>query len=815
MRNVIIVFIFLFLSLLTNKVSADEPIASGSIFGNVVDAKSNQPVEYASLAIFSKKDSSLINGTITDNSGKFKLDGIKPGNYYLSISFIGYETFTLNNITLASNEQKNVGTIKLQPSDQQLDEVEVTAKKNFVEYKIDKKVVNVATSINADNGSAADALENVPSVDVDIDGNVTLRGSSSFTVLIDGKPTALSADEILKQTPAALVENIEIITNPSAKYDPEGSTGIINLVMKKNKVQGVNGVVNLAVGNQGRYGGDFMLNFRKKKINYFVGAHYNKRGFNFNSVSERETYSQDYTKYINQTTKNKRRFGGGGIKAGLDYNVTDNDLISFTAETGIFGSDMDGKNSYSNWYKLLSDNSLYDQEYVFSAEDNSDDVHYVNGSLSYQHNFSKTGHKINFNAFYSYDTRDEDQLLGQQIYSDLAKNNLTGEAGHKIFNGRDNNRARLNIDYTLPITEQTKFEAGMQGEYTLAQTDYDYNDLKEKVYVPNEEFTNDVDFKRYITALYSTFATTFGKFGIQVGLRGEYTYRLVAAAQDYKIDRFDLFPSLHLSYNLPASQSLQMGYSKRIRRPWENFLNPYPMYSDEYTRRMGNPELKPEYTDAVELNYQKNFDKAFLALETFYHHTTDRMENVNYISDGDILISRFENLSDNNAFGAEFTANIDPFKWMNINANVNVQKYYITGNYNGEDLSEEGSSWRTKETFSFNPTKTTKLQINMRYNGKNKTLISDNKGNFEVGAALRQSLFGKRLTLSADIRDIFKTRRNSSTTVTDDYRVYSKRYRDAPVFSFGLSYKINNFKDKFVPDDGDSSFGTEQSVDFE
>ena len=815
MRNRFFILVLFVLTLFVNNVYSADPIANGSVSGIVVDAKTNQPVEYASMAIFNSKDSSLVNGTITNHEGKFKVDGIRAGNYYISISFIGYETLTLSNISLAANEQKNLGAIKLSPSDQQIDEVEVTAKKNFVEYKIDKKVVNVATSINADNGSAADALENVPSVDVDIDGNVTLRGSSSFTVLIDGKPTALSADEILKQTPAALVENIEIITNPSAKYDPEGSSGIINLVMKKNRVQGVNGVVNLAAGNQGRYGGDFMLNFRKNKINYFVGGHYNMRGFNFNSVSNRETYNTDYTKFVNQSTHNERRFGGGGLKAGLDYYVTDNDIISITAETGIFGSEMDGKNSYDNWYEQLPEHNIYDEEYVFSIEDNEDDVHYVNGSVSYQHNFSKTGHKINFNGFYSFDNRDEEQNLGQNVFNDVNKTDLKLTSGHQIFNNRDNNRARINIDYTLPITEETKFEAGMQGEYTMATTDYDYYDLKSDAYVVNDEFTNDVKFKRYITALYSTFATTLGGFGFQVGLRGEYTYRLVAASTDYDINRLDLFPSLHISRNLSHGQSLQLGYSRRIRRPWENFLNPYPMYSDEYTRRIGNPELKPEYSDAVELNYQKNFEKAFLALETYYRHTTGRMEDVNYLSDGDILISRFENLSDNNSFGAEFSANIDPFKWFNINANINVQKYYISGSYNGEDLSEEGSSWRTKETFSFTPTKNTKFQINMRYRGKDKTLIASNKGNFEVGAALRQSIWGKRITLSADIRDIFKSRRNSSTTITDTYKLFSKRYRDAPVYSFGISYKINNYKDKFIPDSGDASYGTDQSVDFE
>ncbi|MBO4771138.1 MAG: carboxypeptidase regulatory-like domain-containing protein, partial [Bacteroidales bacterium] len=247
-------------------------VLAGTITGKIVDARTGQPVEYATVAVYNQANNSLVTGTITDNDGKFSIDGLKNGTYILKASFIGYDPLEIRDIEVTGSV-KQLGTIKLSTSDAEIEEVEVTAKKKDISYQLDKKVINLSTDINADNGSAADALEGVPSVDVDIDGNVSLRGSSNFTVLIDGKPTALDAADVLKQTPAAMIENIEIITNPSAKYDPEGTTGIINLVTKKNVVQGLNGVVNANVGSQGRIGGDFLLNKRSGKVNFFVGGY--------------------------------------------------------------------------------------------------------------------------------------------------------------------------------------------------------------------------------------------------------------------------------------------------------------------------------------------------------------------------------------------------------------------------------------------------------------------------------------------------------------------------------------------------------------
>lgn len=805
-------------------------VLSGSITGKVVDARTGQPVEYATVAIYNQTNNSLVTGTITDEQGRFSVEGLNPGTYSIKATFIGYEPSEIKDIKV-ENGVKQVGTIKLASSDAELDEVEVVAKKKDISYQLDKKVVNLSTDINADNGSAADALEGVPSVDVDIDGNVSLRGSNNFTVLIDGKPTALDAADVLKQTPAAMIDNIEIITNPSAKYDPEGTTGIINLVTKKNVIQGLNGVVNANVGSQGRYGGDFLLNRRTGKVNYFIGGYYNRRGNDFDSKSDRITKNVGgFDKYVNQKNENSRRFGGGGIRLGFDYYFNDNNLMNLSINGGLFDSDGDGTTNYDNWSLLTGSEDMSkktDIETVESFSENENISKYINANFSYTHNFFGKGHKIVASGFVSRNKSEADDSFTQKV----AQTSKT--TGHDIDDDKNTTRGRFNLDYTKPLRGEGKFEAGMQEDYNRAVTDYVFNDYIQETndFNRNPEFSNDLTFLRSITSAYVTFGQTWGRFGVQLGLRGEYTYRNMDTKNDisdstYTINRFDIFPSIHISQEVGERNSIQAGYSRRIRRPWERALNPFPGYSDEYSRMVGNPALKPQYTDVMELNYQMNFDKIFFAVETFYRHTDGATENVSTLAtDGSgILISRFENLSTNNNFGIELTGTYDIAKWIRLNATFEVRQYYIKGVYNDVLRKQDGNTWRTKETLSLSPGKTTKVQLTMRYNGKNKTLISSNKGNVDLGLAIRQSLFKKKVSISFSMRDILNTGTSKSTTDTDEYWLYTERHRAAPFWNLGVSYKINNMKDKRLDgddseggdrDDDDSSFGGDEGgMDF-
>jgi len=812
---------------------AGNPLAS-AITGKVVDASTSEPVEYATVAIYTQADNKLLTGVITDSQGVFKIENVKAGTYKVSVSFMGYEPTEIPNVVVDGHQNKSLGVIKLGTGDKQIEEVEVVAKVNSVQYKIDKKVVDVAGNAQADGGSAADALEGVPSVDVDIEGNVSLRGSSNFTVLIDGKPTAMDAADVLKQTPAAMIQNIEIITSASAKYDPEGETGIINLVTKKNVVQGMNGVVNLSVGSQGRYGVDFLLNWRKDKYNYFVGGSYNNRGFDFEGTNNRITHARDaqnagdatknYDKYVNQDDDGERRFGGKSLKTGFDLYPNQKNSVNITIEGGLWGGNGDAYTNYENYFDYGVNNIYSDYEYVRSISDDEDQSVWANISTSWQHDFARKGHKLNFIANYSRSQRDEDNDFMQ--YKSSSKTDLmnvtSASYGHIINSDKSQDRARVNLDYTLPFADENgKFEAGYQGDLSHSVNDYDFSDyVSEGKYDINDNFTNDITFKRFINAVYSTVSRNFGGFGIQLGLRGEYTFRQLSSPKEadkhkYEINRFDIFPTLHISQQVGERNSIQFGYSRRIRRPWENALNPFPRYSDEYSRMLGNPDLNPVYTDAMELNYQMNFDKMFWALETYFRHTKGQMEMVSSLAtDGsDILISRFENLSDNNNMGFSVTGQWDPVKWFGVNVDLSVRQYYIKGVYNGEERKQDGNSWRTRETFNFTPGKNTKIQVTLRYNGANKTLISSNKGNLDAGLAIRQSFFKKKVTATLGMRDMFNTRKRESTTITDEYYLYSNRHNTWPVWNAGVSIKLNNFKEKRPDGAGEGDGGSYESGD--
>jgi len=307
----------------------------GSVTGKIIDETNNAIVEYANVVLFNLADSSQINGTISDDEGIFRLSKIRPGKYYLKISFIGYQSILLDSFEISRNNRTlDLGEIQLPRIAYQMDEAEVTADKPPIEYKIDKKVVNVAEYYSATTGTAVEVLENVPSITVDIEGNVQLRGSSSFTVLIDGRPSILDANDALEQIPASMIENIEIITNPSAKFDSEGAAGIINILMKDQQASGINGIVNMNGGFDDKYGGDFLFNYKTSKFSFNLGANYNNRIYPGTTVEERKTFINDTTIFTNSSGTNNRGGNRWGIKGGADYNFTPNDLLSLSFRYG-------------------------------------------------------------------------------------------------------------------------------------------------------------------------------------------------------------------------------------------------------------------------------------------------------------------------------------------------------------------------------------------------------------------------------------------------------------------------------------------------
>ncbi len=574
-----------------------EGLNGGKVTGMVFDYDSKHSIEYANIVLLSPIDSSLINGTITDENGLFELSGITPGKYLLDVRFIGYKTENFDIEVTEFDKVFDLGEIFINPNALELNDVVVQAERSPVSYQIDKKVIDVDKIQTVMSGNASDVLRNIPSVTVDIEGNVSLRGSANFTVLIDGRPSILSAQDALQQIPASSIQNIEIITNPSAKYDPEGTAGIINILMKKNENLGLSGVINANVGLNKKYGGDFLFQYRTSNLSYLLGMDYNTRTFPGTSISENTYISQSSTSYLNSNGNSEWGRIGFGIRGGFEFNFSTNDFINFTARYGTREGGQNSDLNYSEWSSLSSDVLFYK-----NMTQRSRDGQYAGTNFTYIHNFGGKGHEIKSEFNFRYNDGDESTLTESRNGDIILEGKETTEFGPS----RD---LEFKIDYTLPFLGVKRIEAGYEAELENSDENnglYLYDSLSTQ-YINQPQFSNSVNYINNYQALYATYMDQFGNFGIQGGFRTEYSYRtitLLDPADEYKIERWDYFPTLHTSYKFSEGTQLMASYSRRIQRPrgWE--LEPFYTWTDANNVRIGNPDFCRNLLILMKLEYK-------------------------------------------------------------------------------------------------------------------------------------------------------------------------------------------------------------------
>lgn len=770
-----------------------------SISGTVTDAETNQAVEYASVVIFSVKDSTIITGTITDQTGYFLIDKLSFGKYYMDVDFIGYRKKRINNLFLNPGQPDiKIGAITINKSVQSLNEVEILGEKTLVEYKIDKKVINVGKDIMSEGGTAVDVLENTPSVETDIDGNVSLRGSSNFTVLIDGKPTLLSGSDALQQIPASSILNIEIITNPSVKYDPDGTAGIINVILKKQQERGFNGIVNASVGNFGNVSTDGILNYRLGKVNLFAGFDYNQRKNPGTMEMYKETYLNDTT-YITEQKGDRSRNGGGyNFKAGIEYDLTSKDFISFSGETGNFNF---GRNRTANYHDYTLPATIDE----YQVTENNSDVNHDNVRINsfYQHKFKEKGHQFELVADYTSGTGENADILKEYV-SDSEWNILQNfYPNHQQSDeNTDSKNARFKWDYVKPMGKNGKFESGLQSLFLDKSTDYKLNkyDYDNEDWLNIDSLNNLLYFDRQIHSAYMTYSNVFMNFEFMAGLRSEYTYQIIkqmAINEKYLTDRIDFFPSFHISREITENNQIQASYSRRVNRPNDWELDPFPNYMDQNTIRKGNPALEPEFADSYELNYQHKFKKSsFVSLETYYRQTNNLIENVSFVDSNNIMISAPQNFSRDFSIGAELMGNIDLYKWLNVNISFDAFNYNIEGEIDNADISQSANTWSTRLNTTIKLKYGTQIQINASYRAPSIEPQEKEKASFSSGAAIRQDFFKRKLTLSVRARDLFGSHRHASESFGSNFYSSLDSRGYYPMISFSVSYKINNFKQK-------------------
>jgi outer membrane receptor protein involved in Fe transport len=795
LKNIIIILTCLFTGILP--LMAEGPAGpGGKLSGMVTDSASSMPVEFANIALFAASDSSLVTGAISDNNGYFELNDIPDGEYYLVIQFIGYAKRTIDRIVISPEQQKiNLGPVRLSISAIQLTETEITAERTYTEYRLDRKVINVSQDISNTGISAAEVLEKSPSVRVDIDGNVSLRGSSNFVVFIDGKPSVLDGNEALQQIPANTIETIEIITNPSVKYDPDGTAGIININLKKEKRRGFSGVADLMAGTGEKYGADLYLNYKTKKFNFYGGIDWHRRMFSGTGTETRETYRGDTTDFRDADNEAKRKSHGLNFKGGLDYYLNEKTTLSFGGEYGTGGHGWDNQRKIHDYTPLAGFSRYYTDSNAFTWDRSFYSVH-----ASYLQQFRQKGHQLRVFAFHSGREGTEKQQKREED-TDEDWNPLPLDPFRlRSMEEGPSKHYRIETDYTKPVSESGKIETGYHFRHGSQDEEYflETYDNSQAIWVRDDLYTKKTTFNRYIHAVYGIFRHEISGFQYQLGLRGEYTYREVEVLntnESFLVDRFDYFPSVHISKSINKRNQFMGSYSRRIERPRRYFLEPFETYVDESTRRLGNPALLPEYTDSYELGFLRGLKAGSVSIEAYYRNTTDKITRItNYDSESGLFLNEFVNLNEDRSLGIESAIIYDIAKWFNLNLSGTFYYYQV------EDLSGETSdlrssnNWDGRMIVSFKLPSHTYFQLNAAYNGPGVTAQGRSEGYFYADFTARQEFFNRNFSITLKVSDILASRQWETYSGGVSFDSYQYRKPESRVVTLTLTYRWNNFR---------------------
>ena len=760
----------------------------GVIKGRVIDAELKVPIEYVNIVLFVKANNKQLTGTITDKDGNFLMKGIKPGTYTITVKFMGYRTKKIDPVELKPGRMEtDLGTISLKQALIALEGVEVVEEKPAIEFKIDKKVINVSKHYTAISGTAVDVLENVPSVTVDIEGNVSLRGSENFTVLIDGRPTILEPNEVLQQIPAGSIEDIEIITNPSAKYDPEGISGIINIITKKKKLSGISGIVNANGGLNDKYGGDVLLNMRRENYNLSFGGDYNKRFYPGKYQMENQTFQQDTTSFVNSRGESNFKRLMYGVKGAVDLYISSGDVLSVGLRYGDRAMERSSITDYDEWTEPGDSHNLYISNGAWERGG-----YFYSGNLDYRHTFSKQ-HEFSGQFIISGRTGDEESTNELMNMSDSITN------GQRSVEEGPGKYVRAKLDYSLPLRENEKFEAGSQSRFRWSDNIshmFEYDSLTQQ-YEYRSDYSHETSYDRTIHSLYAIYSGELGPFGYQGGVRGEYTYRfieLIGENEDFGIDRWDVFPTVHASYQFSKGNQVMASYARRIDRPRGWYLEPFLTWSDAFNVRKGNPGLKPEYIDSYEMGYQKYVGRNSISTEVYYRVTHNKVERTRSVYQPNVILHTIDNVGTDYAFGTEAMLILNLFKVRNLSLMGNLYDYRIEGEVDGQAFSRESFNWSARFNNTWKLGSATRLQFSGTYRSPSVSSQGEREGFFVSGAAIKQNIFSKNLTATLSMWDIFGTGKHDYTSEGVNFYSHSEFTRESQMIMLTLTYNFNNYK---------------------
>ena len=788
-------------------------MAQGTVRGKIVDENTGEPIEFVNIVITPKGSSHLAGGTITDEEGAFRIDELAYGGYVLTVSYIGYQNTTREFTLSATAKHAHFKQIAISEDNQMLKEVEVTGIRSQMKFEIDKKVFNVDQAIAATGGSASDILQNIPSVEVDTEGTVSLRGSESVTVWINGKAQGLTADnqgDILEQMPAESIERIEVITNPSAKYSPEGTVGIINIVLKRDRKAGYYGSAQAGVSmydlDFGGYNASANINYSSGKLDAYANISYRERHHRNENTSYRENYMGADTTYLNQLGHGNMNGRNMFTRAGLTWHATAKDHISVDL-MGMLGNPR--RSNVLDYTGGRVMNGDLGEDYTRQRTTSSTgQMRMYNLSLGYKHEWNTT-HWIDFTA-----SRHHWGHSDSSEYVDSTYRGGVAEYGSYQLQESTGGSVdyEVQLDYENAFNENHKLQAGYRGTFTRENSPvstYGSPDRQQEI----ESLYNRFIYSRDLHALYATYSGKLWKcFGYQVGLRGEY-YAVstdshhkkdgTISTHPEKIDPvFQLFPSMFLSYQLPGDNELQVNYTKRVRRPWGGQLNSFRNISDSTNISFGNPLLKPEFSNAFELNYLKSWENHMLSISAYYRTTDDIMQRISYI-EGDIMYSTTDNVAQSLSSGVEIVGKNRLFGKLDLTTTVNMYYYRLEAFDftlpNGANLHGDASedfSWNIRMMGTIGLPKAWSLQVTGMYNAKSVIAQGYRAPNYGLDAGVRKQFAEGKWSFSLNGRDLLNSRRFHSVKWGENFYQNSSNFRGGRQISGTLTYSFGNMRAK-------------------
>lgn len=799
-----------------------------TISGKVVDSDSGQPLEYATFVLQKADSPDQVTGGITDLDGNFEIE-TAPGTYNIRVEFISYKTYSLQGQSFTSDT--NLGSISLSPDVAQLAEVEVVGEKTTVEVRLDKKIYNIGKDLTTSGATISDALSNVPSVNVDIDGAISLRGNENVRILINGKPSALAgfgSTEALQQLPADAIEKVEVITSPSARYDAEGTAGILNIVLKREKTLGFNGSVNLYGGHPTNGGITANANLRTTKFNFFTTVGYRYREgpgngfFDTRYFAPRQDTFLDSIAYDRNVEDRDINRINRGVNAnfGMEYFFNEQSSItgSYFYRTG---SDEDLTTNVNDYF--LNNNPQIGTTRS-ELETEKDNTHQV--SLNYINKLDEDGQVLTADLQYSVDEEVQNGFISEPVRYNNTENTAISIPREEISSIQDQEEYLVQADYVLPFGKGSQFEAGYRGTFENEVTDYRL--LQENaggLLEVNVNQTNVFDFTQNVHALYSQYGSKFGDFNFLLGLRmestqlkgkieSELTEEQLQEEFSFPIDTdFDnnytgLFPTINLIYEFTERENVSLGYNRRINRPWSWFLNPFPSRSSRTNIFQGNPNLRPAFSNAFDLGYLKRWDKLTLTSSVYYQRETDAFQRVQeqvFItgpggSQVEVIRNIPFNLATNDRTGAEVGMLYNPTKWLRLNGSVNFFRFSLDGEFNGVDYSQSNNSWFGR--FSSKVTLPWKIdwQINAFYRGASDDIQGRSDGILSIDLAFSKDLLNDNATISLNVQDLLNSRKRSSFTTTDFFEQDSEFQWRQRQIRVSFIYRINEQKKRGRPE---------------